>query len=130
MFAKTTSHVSTFVTLSNRLLKWMKKQRSRRRSIMSMLNKTFDQHFTVFKIFVEAGTNLIKLFFISLNENYRDPCLFVVKSVSIAFFLSACSFVYAVVVLLLLCVSTFFATYFHLFTFLWPVILFFNFTKI
>ena len=60
--ARTISHINTFATRSNSYLKRMQKQRSRQRSIISMLIKIFCQYFTVFKVFIDTTTNFIKIF--------------------------------------------------------------------
>ena len=62
MFVRTTLGLNTFVILPNCLLKRMQKQRSKHRSIISMLNKIFDKHFTVFNVFADKAANLIRLF--------------------------------------------------------------------
>ena len=61
-FARTPLDINTFVTLFNCLLKGSQKQRSKYRSIISMLNKIFSKHFTVFNVFVDITANIIKLF--------------------------------------------------------------------
>ena len=61
-FGRTTLEINTFVTLSICLLKRMQKQRRKHRSMVSMLNKIFSQHFTVFKVLVDKKANVIKVF--------------------------------------------------------------------
>ena len=59
-FARTTSNINNFVTLSNRLLKKMQKEGSKHRSTISMLHKIFGKRFTVFNIFEYTAVNFIK----------------------------------------------------------------------
>ena len=49
--ARTTLDKNTFVTLTNRLLKRMHKRGNNHRSIISMLNKMFGKHFTIYCFF-------------------------------------------------------------------------------
>ena len=62
-FPITTSDINTFVTLSLRFIKRIQKQRSKHRSILSMLNKIFGKP-TLFNVFGDTDTaaNFIKLF--------------------------------------------------------------------
>ena len=52
--------INTFVTVSNCFLKKMHKQGSKYRSIISVLNKIFAKHVTVFKVLVNTAANFIK----------------------------------------------------------------------
>ena len=61
-FSGTTLDMNTFVTLFNHLLKKMQQQESRHRSIISILNKIFGKHFTVFNNFADIEANFIKIF--------------------------------------------------------------------
>ena len=56
-FARATSDIINFVTLFNHLLR-MLKQGSKYRSIISMMNKIFGKHFTVFNVFAGRAVNL------------------------------------------------------------------------
>ena len=60
-FARTTSDINTFVTLSHRLLKKMQKQ-SKHRAIRSLLNGIFGKHVTLFNVFADAAANFINFF--------------------------------------------------------------------
>ena len=61
-FARINSDINTFTTLSNRLLKRMKKQGRKHRSIISMLNKIFGKQFAIINIFADAVANFSKFF--------------------------------------------------------------------
>ena len=81
---------------------------SKHRSMISILNKIFDNHLTVFKVFADTAANFT-YFFIALNYNYTYTLLLVTQRTSVAgifaflfvcFF--ACSFVLVFILLLLL----------------------------
>ena len=77
-FVKTTSDINTFVTLSNRLLKRMKKQGSKRRIIISMLNKSFGKHFSIFNLFAEqqqTSSNFFHCFELELYIYTFTSCI-------------------------------------------------------
>ena len=61
-FVRTTSDMNTLVTRSSRLLKRMQKQVSKHRFIISVLNKIFGKHFTVFNVVTDTAANLSNLF--------------------------------------------------------------------
>ena len=61
-FGGTTSDKNTFATISYSILKKMQKQGSKLRPMISMLNKIFGKHFTVFIVFTHAAANFIILF--------------------------------------------------------------------
>lgn len=56
-FARTTSHINTFVTLSNRLLKRMQKQGNKRRSITTIANKYSVVNISLFSTFLQTTAN-------------------------------------------------------------------------
>ena len=60
-FLGTALDVNKFVTTSNYLLKRMRKQANRHGSVISVLNKVFAKHFTVFNIFPDMVASFIKL---------------------------------------------------------------------
>ena len=113
----------------------MKKQRSKHRSIISMLNKIFGNHFTAFDILADAATNYIKFFSLPwINAINIHVCLLHSLFLSFfSFFFLAFLFVY--LFLWLSCyycfsVTIFLSIYLYLFILLWVRVLCYNFTVI
>ena len=104
-FARTTSDINTFVTLSDRLLKRMQKWWSEHRSITSMLNKIFLQtqqrassnffHYLELELYIYTYVclfyNLFMLFVFLLV--YLFACLFVCLCRYYVIFALSCIFI-------------------------------------
>ena len=131
-FARTTSDINTFVTLSHRLLKKIQKQQSKHRAIRSLLNGIFGKYVTLFDIFADAAAHFIKFFSLPwIRTKHINNCL--LHSLFLLFFglfvcLFACLSGYHVIISSVS--STFVSMYLHLHIFLWVCILHYNFTMI
>ena len=67
--------------------------------------------------FLQTAANFIKLFFISLDQNYTYACLLVAYFISVFFFWRLCLCGYHVMIAIVS--SVFVSMYLHLFMFLW-----------
>ena len=115
-FARTTLDKNTFLTLTNLLLKRMHKRGNKHRSIISMLNKMFGKHFTIYCFFFPK---LVSLSWI--RTTHIHVCLLCsMFPVSFFFFFFACLCGYNVII----------ALYLHLYIFLRVGSLYYNFTII
>lgn len=135
-FARTTSDINTLVTLSNYALKRTQKQGEVNiRSMISILNKIFDIHLTVFKVFADATANFTYFFYCLKLQLYIHTCACYIAYfccsnfrffVCLLFRLFVCFCVYRVTIAY---VSTVFVSmHMLLFAFLWFGILYCNFT--
>ena len=84
-FDGTTSDKNTFVIISYRVLKKMRKQETKPRPMISTLNKNFGKNFTVEKFhwFYTRSSKLHHCFSIDLNQNYKYTHLLVAQLVSV-----------------------------------------------
>ena len=75
-FARTTSYINTFVTLSHCLLKRIEKQGNKHRFMSSMLNGTFGKNLAVFNVFTDSAANFVKPFSLpSIRAIHVNVCL-------------------------------------------------------
>ena len=123
---RATSDINTLVTLHNFLLKRMQKQGSKQRSIISMLNKIFYKHFTVFNVFTSTAANLIKLCSLSLIRTMHIQVCFLHSLFLLFRFVCLCACLFSCIFVFLCCYHRIIASvpsimvsmYLHLFIFL------------
>ena len=128
-FPVTTSDINTFVTLSLRFIKRIQKQRSKHRSILSMLNKIFGKP-TLFNVFGDTDTaaNFIKLFLLPwIKTIHVHVCLLhslFVLFIFICLFLCLCYYLIKINFVS----SSYVSMYFQLFIFYCVSVFYYDFT--
>ena len=114
-FARNSSDINTFVTLSNCLWKRMQKQGSKHRSIIYMLSKIFGKNFTVFNIFADRAAKFIQPFSLPwIRTIHIHVCLLHNRFVLFVYLL-VCEVVILLLLLcnlsLFLCICDYFCSY-------------------